>query len=124
MLRTPGAMIRTTTRRRAIRFIIIAVVSVMMVPVAGASAHVFLLGMPSGITSEAPLPLGVLHPDGTAEDEAESHDAGSTGYCMIDLGESFVPEVVPPAAGALVTTASFHFHCAPYLPRIFRPPIG
>jgi hypothetical protein len=117
-------MIRTTMRRRAVRFIVIAVISVMMVPFAGASAPLFLLGIQPEFTGEAPSPLGVLLPDGTAEDEAESHDTGSTGYCMIDLGESFVPEVVPPAAGALIPQASFNFHCAPYLPRIFRPPIG
>jgi len=117
-------MIPTAMRHRAIRIIIIAVVFAMIGPFAGTYVSVFLHGIHPKITSEAALPLGFLIPDGTAEDEMESTDAGSSGVCMVALRESFIPEVVPPEAGGLVAPASFNIHCAPYLPRIFRPPIG
>jgi hypothetical protein len=123
MLWAPEIMIPTVTRRRATRFVVVVVVFAMSSLLTGAAISLMLHGTPSRLALAA-SPMAVVLVDWTGQDEMESCDAGSSALCLVALGESFVPEVVPPAAGAPVALVSLTPHTFPFLPRIFRPPIG
>jgi hypothetical protein len=111
------------TRQRAIHLIGIVVVLAMLLPFPVATTSVCLHGVPSQRIGAASHTDGYLH-DPTAEEGAESQDDGSLEPCLAALDESVVPEAVPPAAGSLIAPPTFSIHRAPYLPAIFRPPIG
>ncbi len=117
-------MIRTASRCRGIRFVVAVVVCAMFVPFAGAIASAYLFGNPPELLGEDASHVRASLPPGTAEDDMELQDAGSSPGSMVALEESFAPEVFPPAASASIAPASVTIQCPPYLPAIFRPPIG
>jgi hypothetical protein len=117
-------MVRTVTRRLTMRSFAVVVVTAMLVPFTVASVSPFFHGTTPGIIGAVSSSPGGFLGDGRAEDDIEFHDTGSFGTGMNALGESFVPELIPPAASASVSPASFDIHSSPHLPRIFRPPIG
>lgn len=111
------------TRQRAIHFVGILVVLTIFLPFPGATTSAFLQGAPAKCIGAASHAGGFLH-DLTAEEGAESQDGGSSDSCITALNASAAPEIVPPAGGTSIAPARFRIHRAPYLPAIFRPPIG
>jgi len=105
------------------RFIGIVVALTMFLPFPGAAMSRFLHDSPFLRISAVSDTAGFLH-DLTAEEGTESEDAGPSEPCLVALGECVLPEVALPVAGASIATATFSIHRAPYLPAIFRPPIG
>ena len=116
-------MIRTMTRRRALRFAAIAVVFALSSPIFWATFPQAFHGTPSRLLAAA-SPLAAFLADWPDQGEAESQDAGTFPPGALALADSFVPEVLPPAAGGAVGPGSSGLRDSPHLPGIFRPPIG
>ena len=119
----PEVGIRTVTRQRSIHLVGIVVILTIFLPFPGAVTSAFLHGAPAKCIGAASQTDGFLH-DLAAEEGAESQDGGSSDPCIAALCGSIVPELLPPAAATSIALATFRIHRAPYLPAIFRPPIG
>jgi hypothetical protein len=108
-------MIRNAPRRRVLFAVVIALVSLMTVPIDECDDYSFFLQGAASAQAEGPQgdPAGPDH-----------QHVCSCLVCDLTTNDSFAPSLQAPQRGEAVATAPAVLCSSTYLPAIFHPPIA